>query len=120
MRRHTVAVSKPATQATYQTIHLHRDAPPKPALGAACNGCGVCCASEPCPVGMLVSRRRRGRCSALVWQDDAARYVCGLITEPARFSRAQSPIVNRLVRAAAARFIASGIGCDASDEVLLR
>lgn len=108
-------MSRPAT---YQTIHLHRDAPPKPAPGAACNGCGVCCASEPCPLGVLVSRRRHGRCAALAWTDADARYRCGLIAEPGRFTRLRSATLQRLVRAVAARFIASGIGCDASDEVV--
>jgi len=48
-----------------RTIWLHRDALPKPDFGAPCNGCGVCCASEPCPLGVLLSWRRRGRCRLL-------------------------------------------------------
>ncbi|RYF67964.1 MAG: hypothetical protein EOO29_36015, partial [Comamonadaceae bacterium] len=51
----------------HQVIHLQPDAPTKPAFGQPCNGCGVCCASEPCPAGVLVSRRRHGACAALVW-----------------------------------------------------
>lgn len=106
------------TRPTYQTIHLHRHAPRKPAPGAACTGCGVCCASEPCPLGILVSRRRHGRCAALVWTAADARYHCGLIAEPGRFTPLKSAWVHRLVRAVALRFIATGIGCDASDEVV--
>lgn len=53
-------------------IRLHVDAPPKPAFGAACNGCGVCCTLEPCPIGMIWSRRRHGACSALVWVEAEA------------------------------------------------
>ena len=43
---------------THAVIYLHPAAPAKPAVGAACNGCGVCCAWQPCPLGMLVSGRR--------------------------------------------------------------
>jgi len=38
---------------TTRTIAIHAAAPAKPALGEPCNGCGVCCAAEPCPVGMF-------------------------------------------------------------------
>jgi hypothetical protein len=40
-----------------QVIRLHPDAPPKPAAAAPRNGCGVCCAAESWPVGVLVSGR---------------------------------------------------------------
>jgi len=39
-----------------EVILIHPEAPAKPPLGAPCNGCGVCCLAEPCPVGVLVSR----------------------------------------------------------------
>ena len=93
-----------------QIIHIHADAPLKPAAGSACNGCGLCCLVEPCPVGMLVSRRRKGRCDALVWSDTAARYHCGLLTAPEDFIR---PVVlARGVGRIAKRLIAAGQGCD--------
>ncbi len=104
--------------ATYQTIHLHPQAPEKPALGAACNGCGVCCASEPCPIGVLISRRRSGSCKALLWQADPPRHVCGVLTATERFSGTRSRTVNAVLRALAARSIAAGIGCDADTEVV--
>ena len=91
-------------------IHIHADAPLKPAWGAACNGCDVCCLTEPCPVGMLVSRKRRGACSALVWSEPAARYHCGLLTDPQRSIR--PAWLARLVGRFARRWIAAGIGCD--------
>ena len=55
------------------------EAAPKPALGEPCNGCGVCCLTEPCPVGMLVSRKRRGACAALRWEEETSRYRCGVV-----------------------------------------
>ena len=46
-----------------QVIRLHPAAPAKPPETAPCNGCGVCCAAEPCPIGVLVSGRRTGACA---------------------------------------------------------
>lgn len=120
----------------HQVIHIHPDAPVKPPEGAPCNGCGVCCLAEPCPVGMLVSRRRRGTCAALVWSADAGRYHCGLmlaagseaVEAGAVASGAVGPVAAqaltgwpRPVRALALRWvrrlISAGSGCDASLEV---
>ena len=53
----------------HPVVWLQPSAPPKPAEGAPCNGCGLCCLAEPCPLGMLVSRRRTGACTALRWSD---------------------------------------------------
>lgn len=88
-----------------RVIEIHADAPPKPAVGAACNGCGVCCLAEPCPLGAILSRRLKGACVALQW--DGARYVCGALT-----ARSSGP-VRWLVK----RWISSGSGCDCSLEV---
>lgn len=102
-----------APASSFQTIHLHRDAPPKPATGAACNGCGLCCAAEPCPLGMLVSWRRQGACDALQWQPEPPRYVCGLLAEPRRHLPAFAGFAAPWLRALAARGISAGTGCDA-------
>lgn len=95
-------------------IRIHPDAPPKPIEGAPCNGCGVCCAAEPCPVGMLASRRRSGACKALEWQAQDGRYACGLIVSPAnhlpRALRWLAPWVARRAR----RWVGAGVGCDSS------
>ncbi len=97
----------------YQVIQLHPEAPAQPAEGAPCNGCGVCCASEPCPLGAIASGRRHGACAALVWNEHSANYRCGLIERPAAHLPAGlrwgAPLLARLAR----RSIASGIGCDA-------
>lgn len=94
----------------HRVIHLHSEAAPKPAPGDACNGCGVCCAAEPCPVGMLVSRRRRGACAALVWMQDERRYRCGVVSEPQRYVKVGW--MARWLGRAARRLIAAGKGCD--------
>ena len=89
-----------------RVIHLHAAAPPQTAEGQPCIGCGVCCATEPCPVGMLMSLRRRGACRLLRWDDQQARYVCGAVLRGPRVWR-------WLVR----RRTAAGQGCDATLQV---
>lgn len=97
-----------------RVIQVHVLAPAKPALGQACNGCGVCCLVEPCPLGQLISRRRQGACDALRWDDAQRLYRCGAISDAPgvlgpRWGWA-APMLRRLAR----RWIAAGIGCDAS------
>lgn len=101
-------------------VMLHREAPAKPAPGAACNGCGVCCAWQPCPLGMLVSRRRHGACVALRWQDAGRHYRCGLLAAPGHHlpagARWLAPLLARLAR----RWIAAGRGCDSDLQAAAR
>ena len=78
-----------------------------------CDGCGLCCLAEPCPLGVLVSRRRRGACSALRWSDADQRYWCGMVADPAAVTGMTHPWAVRAMSALARRWIASGIGCDA-------
>jgi len=99
---------------SWQVIHLHAEAPAKPAYGAPCNGCGVCCASEPCPLGMLLSTARKGACKALRWDDARSRYVCGVVSAPHTVLpgrlRGFAPLLGKLAR----RWISAGSGCDAT------
>jgi hypothetical protein len=101
----------------HRVIELRIEAAPKPAEGQPCNGCGVCCASEPCPLGSVASRRRHGACVALRWNDAARAYRCGLVERPAdhlpRALRWSAPLVARIAR----RSIAAGSGCD-SDAIV--
>ncbi|MFZ5529146.1 MAG: hypothetical protein ACOZE7_21065 [Pseudomonadota bacterium] len=97
----------------HQVIHIHPEAPAKPAAGQPCNGCGVCCLAEPCPVGMLVSRKRHGACKALVWVEADHRYRCGLMLAGQRGSGLWRKAWHRW----AARWISAGSGCDASLEI---
>jgi hypothetical protein len=95
-------------------ILLHPAAPDKPPLGQACNGCGVCCAAEPCPLGMVLSRRRSGACRALQWSQEAGRYRCGVVAEPGRWLPALRWLPEPVLRRLALRWIGAGRGCDAS------
>ncbi len=113
-----------------RVVWIQPEAPPKPAVGAPCNGCGLCCLAEPCPVGVLVTRRTTGACQALQWSATAARYECGMLTHPTHHlglprwlgflglerMSPKSPL-NRLLRRWSARMIAAGIGCDAALDV---
>ncbi len=104
----------------HQVIHIQPLAPAKPALGAPCNGCGLCCLAEPCPLGLLVSDHRRGACAALRWDGVQLRYVCGLVAPGApalgRGWRWLTPVIQPLAR----RWISAGSGCDAALELVPR
>jgi len=102
------------------TIPIFAQAPPKPDLGASCNGCGVCCLLAPCPLGVLLSGRRTGACDALRWQDDGALYRCGAMSAPGAVLRARLPAALHFAVPAlawslgrlAGRWVAAGDGCD--------
>lgn len=101
-------------------IHIESEAPHKPAVGAPCNGCGVCCLMEPCPLGVLLSGRRSGTCSALRWQPSGRQYRCGALTEAPDvlrerlpgFAQFALPSLVWLLARLGKRWIAAGVGCD--------
>lgn len=102
------------------TIPIFAQAPPKPHLGAPCNGCGVCCLLAPCPLGVLLSGRRSGTCEALRWHDNGPLYRCGAMTAPDLVLRARLPAALHFAVPAlawwlgrlAGRWVAAGAGCD--------
>jgi hypothetical protein len=96
---------------THRVIAIEAAAAPKPPYGSPCNGCGACCLAEPCPLGILVSRRRQGRCAALNWDDGSGRYRCGLL---ATWSDSRWPSLARFARYIVQRWIAAGHGCDST------
>lgn len=112
----------------HQVIHIHPEAPAKPELGRPCNGCGLCCLVEPCPLGMALSGRRTGACEALRWQAATGVYRCGAITEPRAVLqaalpaplRALAPVLAPVLGRLARRWIAAGVGCDSSVQVEAR
>jgi hypothetical protein len=95
-----------------RVIYLQVQAPVKPAIGAACNGCGVCCAWQPCPLGMLVSRRRHGSCSALHWNAEVQRYRCAVIAAPQTLWPRLPALLHIPLAWLARRWIGAGLGCD--------
>jgi hypothetical protein len=100
-----------------QIVELDAAAPAKPKLSEPCNGCGVCCAAEPCPVALIFLFQRKGRCRALIWQEENSRYICGMVAAPQRYSL----LIPASLSAVMGRFfssrIAAGIGCDSGIEI---
>ena len=98
-------------------VRIHAAAPPKPAFGAPCNGCGACCAAEPCPVSRGLLGHRAGACPALQWHDGGSQYRCGMTVAPAQYLRwlpaTLNPLAGRLMR----RWVAIGIGCEFDAEL---
>ncbi len=52
---------------------------PKPAEGASCNGCGLCCVAEVCDLGRALGDDRN--CKALIQNPDRT-FSCGLVADP--------------------------------------
>jgi hypothetical protein len=105
-------------------IHIFPEAAAKPGFGAPCNGCGVCCLIEPCPLGVLLSGRRHGACQALRWQAEMRQYRCGAISAPVEVLATRLPRVLQFsvpwlawaLTRWARRWVAAGAGCDCSVE----
>lgn len=102
-------------------IWLRVEAPAKPVVGAHCNGCGVCCAAEPCPVARVFLWQRRGACRALVWVEANLHYRCGMLMQPANYlpylpylPNALHVLLGRLI----GRWIAVGTACDSDAEAI--
>ena len=79
------------------------DAVRKPAHGAPCNRCGVCCMLTRCQLGAHLFGGEMGRCPALKKAPDGF-YDCAVITDPDLIEE---------FREAARQIIYAGQGCDA-------
>ncbi|TDK66663.1 hypothetical protein E2I14_09430 [Sapientia aquatica] len=101
----------------YSVILIHKHAPAKPMLGAPCNGCGVCCASAPCPVSAFLLKHREGGCCALVWDQTTRQYRCGMLLTPSHYCgwlpKSLNTVTSKLIR----RWIAVGVGCDSEAQI---
>lgn len=105
---------------SHHIIHIHTEAKPKPEAGAPCNGCGLCCLLEPCPLGVVLSGRRHGACVAVRWVPEVRQYRCTAVSDPAGLLQNRWPAglhglipwVSVILGRLAKRWIASGQGCD--------
>ena len=100
---------------------------PKPKIGEACNGCGLCCHIQLCNTGAFLLKKVKflgekpikGKCPALLSNKDGS-FSCDLIKTPTRFikSKYRSEIISKTV----AQLVGSGTGCDelglVSDDIL--
>lgn len=108
-----------------KVIHIRSLAPRKPAYGANCNGCGLCCLAAPCPLGMLLSRRTQGACAALAWDEPLGLYRCGALSQPRqvlhqalpRWLRFLAVPLSKGLAGLGRRCIAAGRGCDSQLDV---
>lgn len=89
---------------------------PKPAIGAPCNGCGLCCLAEVCSAGSFTlglvdayGQRASGPCPALLPQTDGS-FACGLVLRPKDYAPGKG--ASHDLRQAAALMIGAGAGCD--------
>lgn len=126
LRRTTLQCGLPMAIDTEHTIPIHPLAPAKVPEGSVCNGCGVCCLFEPCPIGMLLTGKRSGACAAVRWDDARAQYRCGAVVAPQdvlatalpRAARWLTPLLTPLLQRMGARWISAGTGCDSHLEVV--
>jgi len=75
----------------------------KPAYGETCNGCGLCCRTEICRVGLAMNPAAHAPCEFLTQHD--GRYWCGLVE---RMEGTELAGVMKFV-------MGIGIGCDAEE-----
>ncbi|MFG5121764.1 hypothetical protein [Methylorubrum sp. POS3] len=98
--------------------------PIKPPIGQPCNGCGWCCASEPCGIAReFIGADDEGPCPALEW--DGARFGCGMIVQPLVYlaqaaglhGAADAPPgeADAQIGRQIAEALGAGRGCDADD-----
>jgi hypothetical protein len=85
----------------------------KPAFGAPCNGCGLCCIMEQCALSVEYLGKQ-DRCPAIERMGD--RFACGLVTRPGHYMGTPAfgdAYLGRLIGEA----LGIGRGCD-SDGIM--
>lgn len=87
--------------------------PIKPAHGSPCNGCGLCCAMEPCAVAreFIPNHPEEGPCLALEWE--ASRFSCGMIRRPSHYMQLPNDWADSVLGGMIADALGAGQGCDA-------
>ena len=89
-------------------------APPKPRLGDPCNGCGYCCAAEPCGLAQeYIGCGTDGPCPAMEF--DGGRFFCGLVRKPSRYMDLPNEWADPILGPMIAEALGAGRGCDADD-----
>jgi len=89
--------------------------PAKPATGSPCNGCGWCCAEEPCGVArqFIPDHPAEGPCLALEWVE--GRFSCGMIRRPSHYMQLPNDWADGVLGGMIADALGAGRGCDAED-----
>lgn len=97
---------------------LQMTAPEKPAYGDPCNGCGFCCAAEPCAIAGEFLGATEGPCPALEF--DQGRFWCGMVRDPGKhvgLSEWAAEEIRESVGRLIAHMLGVGKGCDSDVEV---
>ena len=91
-------------------------APPKPASGSPCNGCGFCCAAEPCGVALnhIPGCSAQGPCPAMEFE--AGRFFCGMIRRPSHYMQLPNAWADEVLGDMIAQALGAGRGCDAETD----
>ncbi len=88
--------------------------PAKPLLGEPCNGCGYCCAVEPCGLAReYISPDIHGPCPALEFEN--GRFHCGLVRRPSLYMRLPNDWADPILGSLFSQALGVGKGCDAED-----
>jgi hypothetical protein len=80
--------------------------PNKPRYKEACNGCGICCAIELCPVGEMAFPGASAPCPALKLTPDGSRTYCQLVAMEQ--ASGMAPLIQMV--------LGIGKGCSMEDE----
>lgn len=90
---------------------------PKPKIGEACNGCGLCCMIQVCRNGAFVQGLVKtlgdtiaGPCPALV-DNKNGTYSCGVVVNPQKYFK-KSKYRPEVLSREFAKLIGAGQGCD--------
>lgn len=95
----------------------HERGPEKPRFGEPCNGCGYCCALQPCAIAQeYLGAEDVGPCPALVFDNEETRFRCGMVLSPTRFMfLPPDPEADLILGTMFAEMLAVGRGCDSED-----
>ena len=85
------------------------NAPPKPLYGQPCNGCGLCCLMEQCPISVEVFGPS-ALCPALE-ELPAGGFTCGLVARPRHYLPGPVEAAD-LMGETFAVMLGAGTGCD--------
>ncbi|MDP4026313.1 hypothetical protein Q8W71_27190 [Methylobacterium sp. NEAU 140] len=88
--------------------------PLKPKVGAPCNGCGLCCAAEPCGIAReFIGAGVEGPCPAMEFGE--GRFWCGMVRRPGHYLGLPHAWADETIGATIAGMLGTGQGCDADD-----
>jgi len=86
-------------------------APEYPGFGSPCNGCGFCCAAEPCQIARDIAGFTEGPCAAMEFEE--GRFVCGIVKAPSRYIGTPD-FGDAFIGAMIAQALGIGMGCDSA------